>query len=275
MGNPYRRDNPVGNRVVAKPGGGLRHDSTMNDGPEGLSGIRLLRARPWGIALAVLLTSAASLAYMWAWLSLFLGFGPMPSFDPGEALTRWLVVPIAAEIPQTLALIVIAVLSRRRVTVGRALLLWIVAALVSTVKNMLDAGLEFAVGVQLGFDPLVVVAIAGDLVVLIGVGLLARWLLPAPGFPAVRPGRELTVLIVASFAVTALSTVSFTVTMLIADSFVATASTAPTAYVLGQAASAVLWAVFTVGWAVAALVTSAPERSEWSGEPAELGFQDP
>ncbi|MBW6432897.1 hypothetical protein KZ829_03970 [Actinoplanes hulinensis] len=244
----------------------------MNDEPEGLSGVRLLRARPWGIALAVLLTSAAALAYTWAWLSLIPGFGPMPSFDPGEALTRWVVVPIVAEIPEMVALISIAVLSRRRVTVGRALLLWILAALVSTVKNMLDAGLEFAVG-EVGFDPLLVVAIAGDLVVLIGVGLLARWLLPVPGFPAVRPGRDLTALIVASFLMMALIEVFSVMTMLTANSF-ATEASVSTVIMLRLSVSAVLSAVLTVGWAVAALVTSAPERSEWSGEPAELGFQD-
>ncbi|MBO3740555.1 hypothetical protein [Actinoplanes flavus] len=245
----------------------------MNDRPEGLSGVRLLRARPWGIAVAVLLTSAAALAYSWAWLSLIPGFGPMPSFDPASALTRWVVAPLAGEVPVTVALIAIAVLSRRRVTVGRALLLWILAALVSTVKNMLDAGLEFAVG-QVGLDPLIVVAIAGDVVMLIGVGLLARRLLPAPGFPAVRPGRDLTALIVAAFLITALTEVFSVAAMLFAIPF-ATEESMPTVIVLRLSAFAVLSGFLTVGWAVAALVTSVPERSAWSGEPAELGFQDP
>jgi hypothetical protein len=38
---------------------------------------------------------------------------------------------------------------------------------------------------------------------------------------------------------------------------------------------AVVLAILTVGWAIAALVTSRPAAPAWAGTPAEQGHQDP
>lgn len=226
----------------------------MNDESHGLSGARLVRARPWALAGTVLLVAGLTLSYTWAWMNLLPGYGPIPSSDPVEILNRWLLLPLLKVLPLVVPLTAVAVLSGRRVTAGRLLLLCAAAAFLESTENALLTGLSFAIPAGLGFEWVGPVAKAAGIVVLILTGLLGRGLMSMPGFPAVRGYRELLVLVLASVLVSLV--------------------TVPWQYELGLWAAGVVWALLIVGWAVAALVTSVPERSEWSGDPAELGPQD-
>lgn len=221
---------------------------------EPLSGFRLLQARPLAVLGTVLLTAAVLGADAWAWLN-------TPALSPDDSIVWRVARSFVTELPGLVPLIMIAILGGRRVRPPQALALWGAAAVIPIVDTELVNYLWAGVFHSADGGSLRYVSEMIGFVTLFASGLLARWLLPLPGRPAMGKGRDLLVLALASLllTVTDLSGL-FTTGMPIW---------------VAVAASVSVWSVLLVGWSVAALVTSARKVSEWPGEPAELGRQDP
>ncbi|MEU4421163.1 hypothetical protein AB0F81_11080 [Actinoplanes sp. NPDC024001] len=222
----------------------------MTDAVHGLSGVRLLRTRPWALTATVLLSVALSMAYNWAWLHVLPGASPFGMLGLRLALASLNVLLMVVP------LVVVAALSGRRVTVGRALVVWVAAALLRLASNVVFEGISVAAS-RGGYESLTQLDYLADglaIIVLVSLGVLARRLLPLPVRPVIG-GRDALVLIVASFAVllVPLPQIHDEVRLWV---------------------SGALWGLLVAGWSVAALVTSDPRTSEPAGAPADLGFQD-
>ncbi|GIE79989.1 hypothetical protein Aph02nite_59390 [Actinoplanes philippinensis] len=216
----------------------------IDTGPaaEPLSGLRLVRARPWALAATVPLVFAIQLAP--AFLLPALIGAPAPGGNPLRTLLQPLFVLIA-ELPSVVALTVVAVLAGRWVRAGRVLLLavlggclWFVSVLVAGAAGSGDEASNTVVS-------FLVLAVKSILL-----GLAAGALFPAAG-----SGRRSGWLPAGSVALPLLT------------------------WVVGRIPipwlPQVLAAALVVGWAVAALVTSRPVPPETAATPAELGLQDP
>jgi hypothetical protein len=228
--------------------------------PEPLSGFRLLRARPGAVVATVVLTGALMAAQWWAWMNV------LPPSNPMESLIVRVGRSFLDELPGVVPLIMIAALSRRRVRPLQVLALWGIIAVLAVASSELtdavwiriDPGFSIA---DPGVDYLTYVANTIGAIVLILTGLAARVLLPAPGRPALRSGRDILVLVVASILLSVVSFQSLEVLDL------------PMMAMLALVIA--VWSLVNVVWAIAVLVTSARPVSGWAGHPAELQRQDP
>jgi hypothetical protein len=240
---------------------GPRDDSTVTDhlprpyadeppAPEPPSGLGLLRARPGAIAATVLLTLFLMVAFPLLTGALVGsgGYRWQPAF--------WLVYPAVGALGTVVPLTVIAVLARRRVTVGRflgLLALWVLllsaqSLLVWTVPAFVVTGDDLLLRT--------VIRPASEALMLLALGSLAAAL-----FPAVTGRTDFRVMLLASVVAAALSAVRSWASV-----------PGPDAAPLGWA---VVGAVIVVGWAIAALVTSRPAVVAHLGDPAEQARQDP
>ncbi|GIE28020.1 hypothetical protein Ait01nite_010650 [Actinoplanes italicus] len=227
---------------------------------ESLSGFRLLRVRPWAVLATVVLTTALLAAEWWRWMNSFL------PYDPTDPLIVEVGHTLLDELPLAVPLVVIAALSRRRVRPLQVLALVGVMGALAMVSLELtdvvwdDIGPEYGVRVT-GVDVTTYLVNAINAIVLILIGLAARFLLPAPGHRAMRSGRGMLALVVAS----------------VLWSVVTLQWMEPLRLSLWETAAlaSAMWATLTVVWSIAALVTSPRAVSEWTGDPAELQRQDP
>jgi hypothetical protein len=137
---------------------------------EPLAGVRLVRGRPWALAATVLAVFLLQIGPTTFWSVLL-----DRAMETGGLLLS-LVQPLGLallELPTVGALTVVAVLSGRRVTVGRVLALWVLSVLV-WLAALLVGGVAGGTG---GW--LVLVAVLAQAVKLVVLGLLAGGLFPA------------------------------------------------------------------------------------------------
>ncbi|GIF40479.1 hypothetical protein [Actinoplanes xinjiangensis] len=208
---------------------------------EPLAGVRLVRGRPWALAATVLAVFLLQIGPTTFWSVLL-----DRAMETGGLLLS-LVQPLGLallELPTVGALTVVAVLSGRRVTVGRVLALWVLSVLV-WLAALLVGGVAGGTG---GW--LVLVAVLAQAVKLVVLGLLAGGLFPAAGGE-----RGPVALLAASVALPV---------------FLLAVARVPIPWV-----PMVLGAAGIVGWSVAALVTSRPGAESPARTPAEQGRQDP
>ncbi|MDI6103878.1 hypothetical protein QLQ12_35215 [Actinoplanes sp. NEAU-A12] len=218
--------------------------------PGSLSGLRLLRARPWALAATVLLTFLLVVAYPLLVLSL------MRSGRYEWEVAPYLLYPIFTALPMVVPLTVVAVLARRRVTLARALGLLVVAMVLTIAPSMLISSLPptiFGGGVE--WLPFLLWPVI-ELLTLIVIGSLGATL-----FPPVAGRKDLGALVLTSVAVTALS---------VGQSWLRVPGAEPVSVTWSLAQ-----AVLAVCWSIGALVTSPPAALAWAHDPAELGRQDP
>jgi hypothetical protein len=225
---------------------------------EPLSGFRLLRARPWAVLATLALTVGLTWAWAWAWMNLVPAYGPIelyPSTGLISRLTREVLLPLVGSLAIVVPLVVIAALARRRVTVGRVLGLWAASTLLAVGESKLVEGVIYALQLRADggwteylFDGIAIVG-------MVLLGVLARWVLPLPGHPVIRSNAEVLALLVGSVLVTVIEL--------------------PRSIEWNVWTASVLSGFLIVLWSVAALVTSRPKASEWSGDPVELQRQDP
>jgi hypothetical protein len=209
---------------------------------EPLAGVRLVRGRPWALAATVLAVFLLQIGPTTFWSVLL-----DRAMETGGLLLS-LVQPLGLallELPTVGALTVVAVLSGRRVTVGRVLALWVLSVLV-WLAALLVGGVAGGTG---GW--LVLVAVLAQAVKLVVLGLLAGGLFPA----AAGGERGPVALLAASVALPV---------------FLLAVARVPIPWV-----PMVLGAAGIVGWSVAALVTSRPVAESPARTPAEQGRQDP
>jgi hypothetical protein len=239
----------------------MGHDSTMSDDlprpyadepavEVAPSGLRLVRARPWAVAATVLLTVVLTLAYPLITVALVRSGEYV--FEMGPVF----LLPALGAIPTFVPLTMIAVLVRRRVTVGRALGLLGTSIVLITLHSLLISILPY--GLVMGGDLWIrwLLWPAVEALMLAGLGASAAAL-----YPPVDGRNEAGVLVLASVVAGALSHVLSWLRPSELD-------------VMPELWSPVQ-AVVTVGWAIAVLVTSRPAAPGWAGTPAELGRQDP
>jgi hypothetical protein len=219
---------------------------------EPLSGLRLLRARPAAIAATVLLNVVLTVAFVWAENHL------IPESVLEDTIAGQVGSLLVELLPTIVPLVVIAWLSGRRVTVGRVLVLWFVAAVLAAANLVAVVSYWRSLDDFSGFETSRYVFLALWIVDSILAGLAGRLCLPSPGRPAVR-GQDMLVLVLASIAVNLVMMIGLSAEGWLASDLV----------------GGVLWGVLAVGWSVAALVTSRRRVSPWAGDPAELVRQDP
>jgi hypothetical protein len=220
---------------------------------ESLSGLRLLRARPWAVAAAVLLTGAVLAAYPLAARALLDSY----VFN-NEPVFFFVLMPAFAAIgavPTVVPLTLVAVLMRRRVTAGRALGLLAASAIVVGTHGVVLQLVARDV-VADGELPMRALSAGLDLMVLLVVGLLGVTI-----YPPVTGRDDIRALVLGSVAMALISAV---------QSWAGVPGPDPAVW------SWVVVGAFTgVGWAIAVLVTSRPAAPAWAVTPAEQGRQDP
>jgi hypothetical protein len=214
------------------------------------SGLRLVRERPWAVAGTSLLTLVLTVAYPLITIALVRSGNYV--FDMGPVF----LFPALAAVPTFVPLTMIAVLARRRVTVGRALGLLVGSVFLITAQSVLISVLPYflVAGEELWVRWLVWPAV--EALMLVGLGALAAAL-----YPPVEGRSMAGVLVLASAVSAALSALLSWLRPSELD-------------VMPELWSPVQ-AVITVGWAIAVLVTSRPAVAEWARTPAEQGRQDP
>ncbi|MEU4160350.1 hypothetical protein [Actinoplanes sp. NPDC026670] len=217
--------------------------------PEPVSGLRLVRTRPWGVAAAVLITFVVTVAYPLTVNALMTS----PDYDFGPAF--WAAGVTIDALPEVVSLTIVAALAGRRVTVGRALGFLVASIGLVFAQSLLFTALPFSTLLEAGL-PLEVLS-----PVIHALTLLAHGLLGIVLFPPVSGRSNLWGLVVASVAVAVLNAVELWTPVPVID-----------ALPLGWPA---VDAVLLVGWAIAVLVTSPSAAPAWVATPSDLGRQDP
>jgi hypothetical protein len=217
--------------------------------PEPVSGLRLVRARPWGVAAAVLITFVVTVAYPLTVNAL------MTPSDYDFGPVSWALMVAIGTLPEVVSLTIVAVLASRRVTVGRALGLLVASIGLVFAQSFLIRALPFSALLDAGLS-LDVLSPAVHVLTLLAHGLLGIVL-----FPPVAGRSNLWGLVAASVAVPVL------------DAALSAARAASIDSVL--LGWSVVDAALLVGWAIAVLVTSRSPAPAWVGTPSDLGRQDP
>ncbi|BEL11069.1 hypothetical protein Q0Z83_092600 [Actinoplanes sichuanensis] len=216
---------------------------------EPVSGFRLVRTRPWAVAVAVLITFLATVSYPLAVNAMSepsnVGFGP----------DSWLLMVAIGALPAVVSLTIVGVLADRRVTVGRALGLLVLSIGLSFVEAFLIRALSFTLLVNAGLSLELLSPVIHALT------LLTHGLLGILLFPPVAGRNDFRGLVAASLAVPLLT---------VAESWLQGPTTDPVP--LGWE---LVDAVLRVGWAIAVLITFRPATPAWAVTPADLGRQDP
>lgn len=213
------------------------------------SGLELLRVRPWALAATALLTLLLMIAQPVVTSAL------IRSGEYRWEMAPWFLYPVLGALPAVVSLTVVAVLARRRVTPGRALGLMVASVLLLVGQTRLFGLLpSLAFGDHMWLHLLLWPVV--EVLTLLCIGSLGAVL-----FPPVTGRNALGVRLAASVVAAVLSA---------ALSFLSAPGPDPAP--VGWAA---VQAVITVGWAIAALVTSRPPVLAWAGDPAEQVRQDP